>query len=102
MQLGAYLIGAGVHPKIDDRIELYGDQPLVFDYRFLDENRVDWTFFEIEVYPQLEQALNTDPKWVSLYRGPIFPFTPGRARFWMPLRAAGREGGARVATRLSR
>ena len=69
-QVRGYLIGAGVHPMVDDRIDLYSDKPPVFDYSFLDENRVDWTFIEIEVYPQLEQALNADPEWVSLYRGP--------------------------------
>jgi hypothetical protein len=69
MGVGGFLIGAGVHPKMDDRIELY-DRSLVFNYKFLDENRIDWTFVEIEASLWLEQALNADPAWVSLYRGP--------------------------------
>jgi hypothetical protein len=64
---GPYLIFSGVKVFADDRFELYGLLPAEFVYTWLDDNNVDWTF---EGVPGgLDPFLDSDPKWVRLYRG---------------------------------
>jgi hypothetical protein len=69
VQFGPWLIGQGVQPMVDDRAELYGNEALTFAYSWLDEKGVDWIFAQ-SVAP-VNATLNSDPKWVSLYRGNV-------------------------------
>jgi hypothetical protein len=65
MNFGNYLIGAGVAPMIDDRMELYGDSPDHLDYGFLDANDVAWTLSNPPAV--LTITLDSDPHWVRIY-----------------------------------
>jgi len=66
---GPYLIFMGIAPAFDDRVELFGDTvwPAAgpFDYRWLDENGVDWTIVVPE--SSLSEIQDHDPKWVRIY-----------------------------------
>ncbi len=65
---GSFLIFAGVHPMVDDRAELYGDGTGAVTYpTWFDEKGIDWTFDILN--SSNDVVLNTDQRWVSLYRG---------------------------------
>jgi hypothetical protein len=64
---GPYLIFAGVHPMVDDRVELYGAELAGFAYGWFDEKGIDWTFDMPNTAG--DAHLNADQKWISLYRG---------------------------------
>jgi hypothetical protein len=66
---GPLLIGAHVAVFIDDRSELYGDEPTSFAYSWLDEQRIDWAVADPNANPGFIAALNADPKWSRLYLG---------------------------------